>query len=74
MQSEVCEPARGRVEFVANDIHYQAPTMSLNPNSYSPAAMVRVRLGWRRFVHPNDTPPLIAPIRASATCGMSLPK
>jgi hypothetical protein len=73
-QSEVCEPARGRVEFTPNDIPFQAPTMSLTPNSYSPAAMARVRVGWRRDLHPIGTLPLIAPNRAFTAVAVVVPK
>ena len=48
--------------------------MSLNPNSYSQAATARVRLGWRRFVHPIFTLPPIAPTVALAAVGMAVPK
>lgn len=48
--------------------------MSLNPDSYSQAAMARVRLGWRRFVHPSDPLPPIAPISAFVAGGMVVPK
>jgi hypothetical protein len=48
--------------------------MSLNPNSYSQAAMARVRLGWRRFVHPIDTLPPIALTGALAAVSIVVPK
>ena len=48
--------------------------MSLNPNSYSQAATARVRLGWRRFLHPIDTLPPIVPTRALVAGGMAVPK
>jgi hypothetical protein len=35
--------------------------MSFNPNSYSPAAMARVRMGWRRYLRPFGSPTPIAP-------------
>jgi len=50
-----------------------AQPMSLNPNPHSQAAMARVRLGWCRLVHPNDSLPLIAPIRALAVRGLAVP-
>jgi len=35
--------------------------MSFNPNSYSPAAMARVRMGRRRYPYPFGSPMPIAP-------------
>jgi len=69
-QSEICEPARGRVQFVANDPPFRRPTMSLNPYSYSQAAMARVRSGRHRYLHPIDTPLPIAPTSALVAGGM----
>ena len=46
--------------------------MSLNPNSYSQAAMARVRLGWRRFLHPIGSPLPIAPTSALALRGIAV--
>jgi hypothetical protein len=48
--------------------------MSLDPNSYSQAAMARVRLGWRRFVHPSDTPLPIALTSALEAGGIAVLK
>jgi len=44
--------------------------MSLNPYSYSQAAMARVRSGRHRYLHPIDTPLPIAPTSALVAGGM----
>jgi len=48
--------------------------MSLDPNSYSQAAMARVRMGRRRYLHPIGTLPLIAPNPAFTAVAVVVPK
>jgi hypothetical protein len=46
--------------------------MSLNPNSCSPAAMARVRMGRRRCLHPFGSPTLIAPPSARLAAAIAV--